>query len=495
MTRHLSALGGALLAAALTLALAATSAHAAPKPDDRTATSREAQRASATLAEATAVLAGDRPGDLTLVLRDLRLRMDDLSGPQRAAAEELVARPVAVASECSATTCIHDVTGAVSGSHLIEVLGLVDDVRATYVAAGYRPPLDDGLVGGGPELDIYLDDIGADSFYGYCYADGPNDDGDFDASAYCVLDDDFSETQFFAPPEDSLRVTVAHEYFHAIQFAYDFAEDGWFMEATATWMEEQLFDDVNDNRQYLGTSQLAAPGRSLDRYGANYHYGAWIFFGYLGERFPARLNGIPTIVRDMWRYADGSSEGPDYYSVGAIQKALADRGSSFAAQYARFAVANRSPRSAYSEGSAYRAAPATNVGVSASRRNPAAAARTLDHLTSATIRYTPSRLTASDWRLKLVFNLAPKSRGSMAAVKVFRRNGSTTTTYVALNASGDATARVPFSSASVSRVEVTLVNASRRFSGCWSSQTPYPCSGTSVDDNLRQIVDPLAYRA
>ena len=60
-----------------------------------------------------------------------------------------------------------------------------------------------------------------------------------------------------AGPHQSLRVTAAHEFFHAIQFGYDYAEDGWLMEATATWVEERVADDVNDNRQYLAYGQVA----------------------------------------------------------------------------------------------------------------------------------------------------------------------------------------------------------------------------------------------
>ena len=56
-----------------------------------------------------------------------------------------------------------------------------------------------------------------------------------------------------------LKVTAAHEFFHAVQFAYDIGEDGWLMEGTATWMEEHVYDAINDNRQYLATSPLAHP--------------------------------------------------------------------------------------------------------------------------------------------------------------------------------------------------------------------------------------------
>jgi hypothetical protein len=47
-----------------------------------------------------------------------------------------------------------------------------------------------------------------------------------------VLDDDYSTSQFPDPPLVSLDVTAAHEFFHAVQFAYDYFEDSWLMEGT-----------------------------------------------------------------------------------------------------------------------------------------------------------------------------------------------------------------------------------------------------------------------
>ena len=42
-------------------------------------------------------------------------------------------------------------------------------------------------------------------------------------------------------PLENLEVTAAHELFHAVQFAYDYDEDAWFMEATATWAEDEVY--------------------------------------------------------------------------------------------------------------------------------------------------------------------------------------------------------------------------------------------------------------
>lgn len=463
--------------------------------------------ANAALAKVEAIFDGTAPAAdkraATVALRDLRVARDDLTAADQVEAAALLARPGTNEVSCSATTCVHWATGSASPEFVATVLSTVDDVRARYVAAGYRSPLPDGASGGGSNLfDVYLEDSGAEGLYGYCDSDDPKLSDPFpvgyDVSAYCGLDNDFDPAQFGgAPWRDSLEVTVAHEYFHAVQFAYDFLEDGWFMEATAVWAEDEVFDDVNDNYQYLFSSPLSNPARSLDQYGGSFHYGAWIFFRFLSERFPQKTGELATIVRDSWEYADGSVVGPDYFSTSAVNKALADRGTSIRTEFARFAVANRVSRTFYSEGSVnpYPVAPATSVTVKPATRNPATFARSVDHLASSTVRYVPSYLKASDWKLRLDLNLAYKSKGSMAAVKVFRRNGTTTTKYVTLNTKGDARVTVGFSSTTVKAVEVTLINSSPRFGDCWVEFTDFSCSGTSLDDNLRQTVNPIAYRS
>ena len=66
------------------------------------------------------------------------------------------------------------------------------------------------------------------------------------------------------------------------------------------------------------------------------------------------------------------------------------------------------------------------------------------------------------------------------------KNGKTRTYHLSLNAKGDGSKRVPFSSRTVKWVELTLVNASDRTS-CWSDpQGTFSCWGTPKDDNLVQ---------
>ena len=104
-------------------------------------------------------------------------------------------------------------------------------------------------------------------------------------------------------------MTAAHEFFHAVQFHYDIGEDIWFMEGTATWIEDEAYDDVNDSLRYLLSSPMGQPTIPLDRNTGFRIYGTWIFWRFLAEYFGGAIpaNGI---VRAAWNRADGSPGAP-----------------------------------------------------------------------------------------------------------------------------------------------------------------------------------------
>ena len=160
-------------------------------------------------------------------------------------------------------------------------------------------PKPDGDAGGNAKTDVYLADIGTGTLRLLHHPTTRS--AAHDVWAYCVLDNDYS-TSSSRPtrPLENLQVTAAHEYFHAVQFGYDADEDGWFMEATATWAEDELYDAVDDNVAYLPHGQLGNRDSPLD-----------VFVGStvrqldllpLPDRALAHLaGGLPTLVRTMWR--------------------------------------------------------------------------------------------------------------------------------------------------------------------------------------------------
>ncbi|MGH3363064.1 MAG: MXAN_6640 family putative metalloprotease, partial [Nocardioides sp.] len=497
-----------------------------------TASPTAAEHASDALARAQALFSEKSPAaarrqaasraDATMVLNQLVRAMDDLSPADQKRARSLLARPsdpggenvigqIAYSTgeatpECGATICVHyanpgdgdappDVdTNPDNGipDEVDRALATAEHVNATYVDAGYRRPDPDGSIGGGVDkVDVYLADTGKFvGVYGYCTTDQPGTGAPWNRWAYCVIDDDFREGQFPShTPVENQRVTLAHEYFHAVQFAYDFAEDGWIMEATATWAEEQLYDGINDNRQYIRNSQIRKPWIPLDEFGVS-HYGNWVFFQYLTERWRGETGSMPTLMLDLWKRMDGSAGRPDQYSTQAIQYVLNKRNTSFTSVYGKFADANRRPQKSYSEGSAgaYRPMrPAKTWTLSASKRSigPGWVA-TVNHLTSLPLRFKPARgLTQRDWKLRLRADLPAASTAPVARVAAYLKSGKVTSSTIRFKRRGFSSKVVGFSARNVKYVELVLVNASRR-SRCWTDQfSPFACLGTPLDDGRR----------
>jgi hypothetical protein len=316
----------------------------------------------------------------------------------------------------------------------------------------------------------------------------------YDVWAYCVLDNDYAGFPVHTPLQN-LQVTAAHEYYHATQFAYDIADDGWFLESTATWAEDQLFNDVNDNVQYLRSSPISTPGRSMDKFEDNgvFHYGVWIFFRYLTERYTEKTGAMPSLLLKMWQYAD-SSKGPrkDKYSVQAIDKALKKAGkTSLSEQFADFSAATRYP-SSFSEGVAngYPAKPLGSAPVALAGGKKKTFKAKLDHLTSSTFQVANGGGAS---KLKLKFKMAPKSNGSRAVVVLLAPTGAILQIKsVKVNRKGVANKKFTFD-ASVAAVEITLVNSSSKVFDCYRhGRNPISCSGKARYDNQKATVQAKA---
>jgi hypothetical protein len=190
-------------------------------------------RAQKALAPSTP--AAERP-DATLALRNLWLLKDSLSPADRAVAEKLAGRPSKPSTVGNANILVHyDPAELGTGYTINDALASLTYVSDTYAGSGYRRPKSDGSKGGDGRIDIYLDSL-EPGLYGYCTTDQKRLDkpGHYDVWAYCVLDNDYAGFPAHTPLQN-LQVTAAHEYYHATQFAYDIADDGWFLESTATW--------------------------------------------------------------------------------------------------------------------------------------------------------------------------------------------------------------------------------------------------------------------
>ncbi|CAN5259037.1 hypothetical protein BH09ACT12_BH09ACT12_28230 [soil metagenome] len=543
----LAAVSALASATALSSALTFSSASAAPDPDPaasakqvRVGADRQAADDAlavvrkiftpATRAQARATVAAGGV-EATMALRDLAVRYDSLSEADRAAAAGYLARPTDASDGdsftveygipeappvCTPDLCVHYVAaGNANGDappladtknaagdagangipdYVDTVVRVMTEVHDTYVDAGYREPLPDGARGGDERIDIYLAEIGNRGAYGYCTSDQADPTSGamhYDRWAYCVLDDDYAG--FPNSALENIEVTAAHEYFHATQYAYDAYEDSWFLEATATWAEDEVYDDVNDNVQYLRNSPLTSPGTPVDTFqnGGTFHYGTWSFFRFLTEKYRTKKGPMPALVLDLMKKVDGSIGAPDLYSWQALESVLKATKTTAAQQFLAYAVANRRPQETYAEGKAqkYPSGPLRgSVTLTAKKSRLKVTKTRTDHLTAATYRLAPKHLRKKKTKLRVVLDMAPRSKGSMAAITVVPQKGKTKVYGISLNKSGNGAKSVPFSSQKIRYVEVTMANTSARFDGCFEQYTPYSCYGIPRDDNQVQKI-------
>jgi Family of unknown function (DUF6055) len=200
---------------------------------------------------------------------------------------------------------------------------------------GWREPKSDSRQGGrNGKTDVYLSQIGGELF-GYAAPDrGQVPKGGRiprRLHGYLVLDNDYSAFEFPGTnPVEDLQVTFAHEYNHILQFGYDAYQDPWFAEASATWMEDQVYNGINDYlryvRRWVRLWETPLTTNSIKEYGSA------IWNQWLARRYG------PEIVRKAWAGAIDAK--PGGFSVASYERALRSSGpSDLSHDFTRFAAA------------------------------------------------------------------------------------------------------------------------------------------------------------
>ena len=332
------------------------------------------QGAVAALRKAEAVRHGEGPyrgAELTPLLKELSIRLPDLRGAERRRAERLMARPAGnpqpgeesyavpeapQSPYCSPHFCVHwvaintpndrdapppadaDVDGVPdfveTMSSVAEHVHLVENEQM-----GWREPVGDGSRGGDVDkTDVYLKEIGDDGIYGYSTPD-PNQGRTSSQFAYLVMDNDFSQNEFprYSNPVLPMQVTAAHEYNHILQFGYDWLQDTWMFEATATWAEDKVYDTVNDYVSYLRswTELTQVPLTTFNALDFSDPVNLKVYGDAVWCRWLERHYG-QEVVRGAWEHSLDTS--PPSFAPGAFDMALRERGSSFFRAFTRFAA-------------------------------------------------------------------------------------------------------------------------------------------------------------
>ena len=205
-----------------------------------------------------------------------------------------------------------------------------------------QPPSDES-VDGDPDYDVYVEDM---QYYGYTFGDGKaaqgSQLGDNENSpdvielnawhSYIGLENNYHD--FPCTPLDCIRVTAAHEFNHAIQFGYDAWEETWLMEATATWMEDEVYDHVNDNLAYL-RFYFDDPDLCLPSLSPYHWYGDWIFMRFISEH-----HGGQSTVRNVWEHSVDYNSYYGFFAFDALSDGLSAIGTSLPSVFAGFTAAN-----------------------------------------------------------------------------------------------------------------------------------------------------------
>jgi hypothetical protein len=469
------------------------------------------------LARAEAVFHGSpfrAPVDATMALRDVALVRDRLSGSARRQADALLDRPddpegdrngihytVPSTTYCTAHFCVHYVrtTSDAPPPHDANGNGVPDWVETNgsvleslwqkeVVEYGFNPPKSDiDLASHGPDgrMDIYLADIVDQGILGYCAPEPPPNYQFWDVPGYCVLDNDYSPVQIGAPGLGGLlelELTAVHEFFHAIQFGYDYGDDTWLLEGTATWIEDEAFGPVHEPYARFPYSPLRQPQVPIDLYSPTtpYQYGSWVFWRFLEEYLSGNVSHVnPGVIRRVWELAAGKCDGRDCYSIAAVSTLLSEHGIAFTTFFRDFAVRNFIPTTFYREGKTWPGAPLARSTVF-DRAGKVRGAFALDHLASRYVGFSPGKGRTSGTRLSIRLDLPPSATSPAAAAIVFRRGHPPAVRDISLSGSGDGAVTLPFGGGSVKRVVLVLVNASKRYT-CGRS-APFSCRGAPRDD-------------
>ena len=249
---------------------------------------------------------------------------------------------------CSAHFCVHWVDLGLDAPSLTDrngngvpdfverVLRVAEHVhRVENERLGWREPRSDGRKGGRHgKTDVYLSQIGGELF-GYAAPDRGQATKQHRIPrrlhGYLVLDNDYSAFEFpGTKPLSDLEVTFAHEYNHILQFGYDAYQDPWFAESTAVWMEDEVYDGIDDYlryvRRWVKLWETPLTTNSIKEYGSA------VWNQWLARRYGA------AVLRRAWAGAIDAK--PGGFSVSSYERAIRAAGrSDLSRDFIRFAAA------------------------------------------------------------------------------------------------------------------------------------------------------------
>lgn len=261
--------------------------------------------------------------DATEIFLEATYYIDSLPANRRAALEKYLARP-SQSYSFDSPDGHYKIHYDKSGSNAVPLTdgngnGVPDYVewlanyadsawRCTHTHLGYDvPPVDNGA-GGDNRYDIYTEEM---PYYGYTQPEGSGTS----RYSYASVHRNFYGFPANDDPEGdqkgAMKVTTAHEYFHAVQLGIYAYADLWYMEVSSTWMEEICYPAVNDNCNYFGDF-FNYPHYSLNSTSGLHLYGAFVWNRFIDQYFDTLT------VRQVWERMRSTMNGNAYTSLNSI---------------------------------------------------------------------------------------------------------------------------------------------------------------------------------
>jgi hypothetical protein len=225
---------------------------------------------------------------------------------------------------------------------------ILDSVLAVYTdEMGYLGlPDDEGK--DGEQFDVYFHNLRGQNYGQTAFGLG---------NVHITVDNDFADNGFYTNGIDGLRVTLAHELYHALQFRYALPSGNeYFFESSATFMEEYFYPEVKDFYQYLPSffNGIMTTPFNTDP-AVFYSYGLVLYNIYLEQRFPNFPNNNP-MLRQVWEHYGNSVNRRMHASLDHV---LQQKNFSFAESLAEFHEWNyytdqrANPQVSYKDGADY----------------------------------------------------------------------------------------------------------------------------------------------
>jgi len=191
------------------------------------------------------------------------------------------------------------------------------------------PPADNGI--DGAEFDVYIVELYS-RLYGQTTPENEVVGKPGTYSSYIEIDNDYKN--YPTSGADGLRVTAAHEFFHAIHMGYKFTfddefweKDVFFYEISSTWMEDVVYDEINDYYFYMN-SFFNNINKPFDTYDGSYEYGNCLWNHMLTKKYGT------VCIRRIWENM------PQYSAIAAIDRVLASYQSNFTQELTSYSIWN-----------------------------------------------------------------------------------------------------------------------------------------------------------